>query len=142
MERILIWQISFQEMREQWLFRSRAWSSASLTRPPETVIDRIIKAEVHRLVLVDKEDVCRGIISLSDLLQAVVLTPAGNDTLLASKHLWESGPLALPPSSTASSPTSPAQRFQANQTENNVKWMKRETVFKMSSYCCGEKHNP
>uniref|UniRef100_A0A8C8M8G0 CBS domain-containing protein n=1 Tax=Oncorhynchus tshawytscha TaxID=74940 RepID=A0A8C8M8G0_ONCTS len=46
-----------------------------------TVIDRIIKAEVHRLVLVDKEDVCRGIISLSDLLQAVVLTPAGNDTL-------------------------------------------------------------
>ncbi|XP_031648168.1 5'-AMP-activated protein kinase subunit gamma-1 isoform X8 [Oncorhynchus kisutch] len=42
----------------------------------ETVIDRIIKAEVHRLVLVDKEDVCRGIISLSDLLQAMVLSPA------------------------------------------------------------------
>uniref|UniRef100_A0A4W5MTM9 Protein kinase, AMP-activated, gamma 3a non-catalytic subunit n=1 Tax=Hucho hucho TaxID=62062 RepID=A0A4W5MTM9_9TELE len=50
----------------------------------ETVIDRIIKAEVHRLVLVDKEDVCRGIISLSDLLQAMVLTPAGIDALLAS----------------------------------------------------------
>ncbi|CAB1328056.1 unnamed protein product, partial [Coregonus sp. 'balchen'] len=50
---------------------------------------------VHRLVLVDREDVCRGIISLSDLLQAM--------------HLWESGPLALPPSSTASSPTSLAQ---------------------------------
>ncbi|XP_055764599.1 5'-AMP-activated protein kinase subunit gamma-1-like isoform X2 [Salvelinus fontinalis] len=42
----------------------------------EAIIDRIIKAEVHRLVLVDKEDVCRGIISLSDLLQAMVLTPA------------------------------------------------------------------
>ncbi|XP_035600677.1 5'-AMP-activated protein kinase subunit gamma-1 isoform X5 [Oncorhynchus keta] len=50
----------------------------------ETVIDRIIKAEVHRLVLVDKEDVCRGIISLSDLLQAMVLSPAGIDALLAS----------------------------------------------------------
>ncbi|XP_042153001.1 5'-AMP-activated protein kinase subunit gamma-3 isoform X7 [Oncorhynchus tshawytscha] len=50
----------------------------------ETIIDRIIKAEVHRLVLVDKEDVCRGIISLSDLLQAMVLSPAGIDALLAS----------------------------------------------------------
>ncbi|XP_042368996.1 5'-AMP-activated protein kinase subunit gamma-1 [Plectropomus leopardus] len=42
----------------------------------ETIIDRIVKAEVHRLVLVDKADVVRGIISLSDLLQAMVLTPA------------------------------------------------------------------
>ncbi|KAM7406949.1 hypothetical protein PAMA_002924 [Pampus argenteus] len=43
----------------------------------ETIIDRIAKAEVHRLVLVDSEDVVRGIVSLSDLLQALVLTPAG-----------------------------------------------------------------
>ncbi|KAG7467361.1 hypothetical protein MATL_G00152570 [Megalops atlanticus] len=42
----------------------------------ETIIDRIAKAEVHRLVLVDKEDIVRGIVSLSDLLQALVLTPA------------------------------------------------------------------
>ncbi|XP_061734914.1 5'-AMP-activated protein kinase subunit gamma-1-like isoform X6 [Nerophis ophidion] len=42
----------------------------------ETIIDRIAKAEVHRLVLVDTEDVVRGIVSLSDLLQALVLTPA------------------------------------------------------------------
>ncbi|XP_063067882.1 5'-AMP-activated protein kinase subunit gamma-1 isoform X2 [Engraulis encrasicolus] len=42
----------------------------------ETIMDRIVKAEVHRLVLVDREDVVRGIISLSDLLQAMVLTPA------------------------------------------------------------------
>nr|XP_046259955.1 5'-AMP-activated protein kinase subunit gamma-3b [Scatophagus argus] len=42
----------------------------------ETVIDRIAKAEVHRLVLVDSDDVVRGIVSLSDLLQALVLTPA------------------------------------------------------------------
>ncbi|XP_043096629.1 5'-AMP-activated protein kinase subunit gamma-3 isoform X5 [Puntigrus tetrazona] len=49
----------------------------------ETVIDRIVKAEVHRLVLVDREDVVRGIISLSDLLQAVVLSPAGIDALFS-----------------------------------------------------------
>ncbi|XP_062287457.1 5'-AMP-activated protein kinase subunit gamma-3b [Scomber scombrus] len=47
----------------------------------ETIIDRIAKAEVHRLVLVDNEDVVRGIVSLSDLLQALVLTPAGIDAL-------------------------------------------------------------
>ncbi|XP_014893631.1 5'-AMP-activated protein kinase subunit gamma-1 isoform X1 [Poecilia latipinna] len=49
----------------------------------ETVIDRIVKAEVHRLVLVDRLDVVKGIISLSDLLQALVLTPAGIDALLS-----------------------------------------------------------
>uniref|UniRef100_A0A3P8ZXA1 CBS domain-containing protein n=1 Tax=Esox lucius TaxID=8010 RepID=A0A3P8ZXA1_ESOLU len=49
----------------------------------ETVIDRIAKAEVHRLVLVDEEDVVRGIVSLSDLLQALVLTPAGIDALFS-----------------------------------------------------------
>ncbi|XP_034145424.1 5'-AMP-activated protein kinase subunit gamma-3 isoform X1 [Esox lucius] len=55
-----------------------------------TAIDRIVKAEldspsflVHRLVLVDREDICLGIVSLSDLLQAMVLTPAGIDALLA-----------------------------------------------------------
>ncbi|KAG7264751.1 hypothetical protein CRUP_009073, partial [Coryphaenoides rupestris] len=42
----------------------------------DTIIDRIVKAEVHRLVLVDREDVVRGIISLSDLLQGMVLAPA------------------------------------------------------------------
>uniref|UniRef100_A0A8P4KEU9 CBS domain-containing protein n=1 Tax=Dicentrarchus labrax TaxID=13489 RepID=A0A8P4KEU9_DICLA len=49
----------------------------------ETIIDRIARAEVHRLVLVDSGDVVRGIVSLSDLLQALVLTPAGIDALYA-----------------------------------------------------------
>uniref|UniRef100_A0AAZ3SA22 CBS domain-containing protein n=2 Tax=Oncorhynchus TaxID=8016 RepID=A0AAZ3SA22_ONCTS len=49
----------------------------------ETIIDRIAKAEVHRLVLVDKDDVVGGIVSLSDLLQALVLTPAGIDALFS-----------------------------------------------------------
>lgn len=41
----------------------------------------VLSRQVHRLVLVDKDDVVRGIVSLSDLLQALVLTPAGIDAL-------------------------------------------------------------
>ncbi|XP_077472909.1 5'-AMP-activated protein kinase subunit gamma-1 isoform X2 [Stigmatopora argus] len=48
----------------------------------DTVIERIVAAEVHRLVLVDRADIVRGIVSLSDLLQAMVLTPAGIEALL------------------------------------------------------------
>ncbi|XP_078083964.1 5'-AMP-activated protein kinase subunit gamma-1 isoform X10 [Mustelus asterias] len=42
----------------------------------EVIIERLVKHEVHRLVLVDEEDVVQGIISLSDMLQALVLSPA------------------------------------------------------------------
>ncbi|XP_017312443.1 5'-AMP-activated protein kinase subunit gamma-1 isoform X2 [Ictalurus punctatus] len=50
----------------------------------EDAVDRIADAEVHRLVLVDREDhTVRGIISLSDLLQAMILSPAGINALLA-----------------------------------------------------------
>ncbi|XP_055363668.1 5'-AMP-activated protein kinase subunit gamma-2-like isoform X2 [Betta splendens] len=43
----------------------------------EIIVDRIVKAEVHRLVVVDDESHIVGIVSLSDILQALVLTPAG-----------------------------------------------------------------
>ncbi|XP_011486958.1 5'-AMP-activated protein kinase subunit gamma-2 isoform X4 [Oryzias latipes] len=43
----------------------------------ETIVDRIVKAEVHRLVVVDEDSRIVGIVSLSDILQALVLTPAG-----------------------------------------------------------------
>ncbi|XP_067219881.1 5'-AMP-activated protein kinase subunit gamma-1 isoform X5 [Chanodichthys erythropterus] len=43
----------------------------------ETIVNRIVKAEVHRLVVVDDNSSIEGIISLSDILQALVLTPAG-----------------------------------------------------------------
>nr|XP_040035607.1 5'-AMP-activated protein kinase subunit gamma-1 isoform X2 [Gasterosteus aculeatus aculeatus] len=49
----------------------------------ETIVDRIVHAEVHRLVLVDRANVVKGIVSLSDLLQSMVLTPAGVDALLS-----------------------------------------------------------
>ncbi|XP_068196835.1 5'-AMP-activated protein kinase subunit gamma-1-like isoform X2 [Antennarius striatus] len=42
----------------------------------ETIVDRIVKAEVHRLVVVDERSNIEGIVSLSDILQALVLSPA------------------------------------------------------------------
>ncbi|XP_058489265.1 5'-AMP-activated protein kinase subunit gamma-2-like isoform X3 [Solea solea] len=45
------------------------------TETMETIVDRIVKAEVHRLVVVDKRSSIEGIVSLSDILQALVLSP-------------------------------------------------------------------
>uniref|UniRef100_A0A8C4HA92 Protein kinase, AMP-activated, gamma 3a non-catalytic subunit n=1 Tax=Dicentrarchus labrax TaxID=13489 RepID=A0A8C4HA92_DICLA len=73
-------------MREAVCMRSCFFEGVIKCYPDETletIIDRIVKAEVHRLVLVDRSDVVKGIISLSDLLQAMVLTPAGIDALLS-----------------------------------------------------------
>uniref|UniRef100_A0A3P9P270 CBS domain-containing protein n=1 Tax=Poecilia reticulata TaxID=8081 RepID=A0A3P9P270_POERE len=47
----------------------------------ETIVDRIVKAEVHRLVVVDDESHIIGIVSLSDILQALVLMPAGTNCI-------------------------------------------------------------
>ncbi|XP_039646905.1 5'-AMP-activated protein kinase subunit gamma-2-like, partial [Perca fluviatilis] len=57
----------------------------------ETIVVRIVKAEVHRLVVVDEESRIVGIVSLSDILQALVLTPAG----LGRKESLPSQPTAL-----------------------------------------------
>ncbi|KAM9845028.1 5'-AMP-activated protein kinase subunit gamma-1 isoform 6-T6 [Aulostomus maculatus] len=45
----------------------------------ETIVERIVKAEVHRLVVVDECSSIEGIVSLSDILQALVLSPAEPD---------------------------------------------------------------
>jgi len=43
------------------------------------VMERIVKAEVHRLVIVDDDNVVVGVISLSDILTYLVLRPGGDD---------------------------------------------------------------
>lgn len=43
------------------------------------VMERIVKAEVHRLVVVDDENKVTGVISLSDILNYLVLRPGGDD---------------------------------------------------------------
>lgn len=40
-----------------------------------TCIERIIKAEVHRLVIVDSDEHVIGILSLSDLLAFIIIRP-------------------------------------------------------------------
>lgn len=44
-----------------------------------TVIDIIVKAEVHRLIVTDDEQRVVGIISLSDILKHLVLEPPKSD---------------------------------------------------------------
>lgn len=43
-----------------------------------TVMERIVRAEVHRLVVVDEDEKVIGIISLSDILLYLVLRPTGD----------------------------------------------------------------
>uniref|UniRef100_A0A8C8I131 5'-AMP-activated protein kinase subunit gamma-1 n=1 Tax=Oncorhynchus tshawytscha TaxID=74940 RepID=A0A8C8I131_ONCTS len=45
----------------------------------ESIINRLVEAEVHRLVVVDEQEVVKGIVSLSDILQALVLTNGDGD---------------------------------------------------------------
>ncbi|KAJ7999150.1 hypothetical protein DPEC_G00212410 [Dallia pectoralis] len=45
----------------------------------ESIINRLVEAEVHRLVVVDQQGVVKGIVSLSDILQALVLTNGDGD---------------------------------------------------------------
>lgn len=42
-----------------------------------TIMDRIVRAEVHRLVVVDDTKKVIGIVSLSDILKELVLKPCG-----------------------------------------------------------------
>uniref|UniRef100_A0A1B6BWS5 CBS domain-containing protein n=1 Tax=Clastoptera arizonana TaxID=38151 RepID=A0A1B6BWS5_9HEMI len=44
-----------------------------------TVMEKIVRAEVHRLVVTDEEEKVIGILSLSDLLLYLVLKPCGED---------------------------------------------------------------
>ncbi|KAM7369528.1 hypothetical protein PAMP_010846 [Pampus punctatissimus] len=80
----------------------------------ETIVDRIVKAEVHRLVVVDEESRIVGIVSLSDILQALVLTPAG----LGRKESLPSQLTALEPGrETGCRDTDAADTSQQGETE-------------------------
>jgi hypothetical protein len=66
-------------------------------------INRLVEAEVHHLVVVDEDDVIKGIVSLSDILQAWwsqmerrspelgnrLLSLRGNAPLSTCPKLWE-----------------------------------------------------
>ncbi|XP_054004830.1 dentin sialophosphoprotein [Hylaeus anthracinus] len=64
------------EHRNEWF---EGVQSCKLDETLFTVMERIVRAEVHRLVVVDEDDKVIGIISLSDLLFYLVLRPCGED---------------------------------------------------------------
>ena len=47
-------------------------------------MERIVKAEVHRLVVVDNEEHVIGVLSLSDLLDFIIIRPTKTDRLNCS----------------------------------------------------------
>ena len=49
-----------------------------------SVMETIVKAEVHRLVVVDEDNKVCGVISLSDILSFLVLRPSGMLFLLVT----------------------------------------------------------
>ncbi len=59
-----------------------------------TVMEKIVRAEVHRLVVVDENEKVIGIISLSDILLYLVLRPSGDgigdtESLRISDHILQ-----------------------------------------------------
>ncbi|XP_046420799.1 dentin sialophosphoprotein isoform X3 [Neodiprion fabricii] len=64
------------EHRNEWF---EGVQSCKLDETLFTVMEKIVRAEVHRLVVVDDDDKVIGIISLSDLLLYIVLRPCGDD---------------------------------------------------------------
>uniref|UniRef100_A0A0C9RVW0 Prkag2_1 protein n=1 Tax=Fopius arisanus TaxID=64838 RepID=A0A0C9RVW0_9HYME len=65
------------EHRNEWF---EGVQSCKLDETLFTVMEKIVRAEVHRLVVVDEDEKAIGIISLSDLLFYLVLRPCGEDT--------------------------------------------------------------
>jgi len=49
------------------------------------VMENIVKAEVHRLVIIDKDGKVCGVVSLSDILSFLVLRPSGEDKRTKSR---------------------------------------------------------
>ncbi|XP_025829905.1 5'-AMP-activated protein kinase subunit gamma-2 isoform X2 [Agrilus planipennis] len=64
------------EHRNEWFEGVR---KCKLDETLFTIMERIVRAEVHRLVVVDENDKVIGIISLSDLLLYLVLRPCGEE---------------------------------------------------------------
>jgi len=85
------------------------------------VMERIVKAEVHRLVVVDDDNKVTGVISLSDILNYLVLRPGGDDphhdyTVEVKKSETTVTPPPSPDCAENSS-TSPSSRFDCALAE-------------------------
>jgi len=71
-------------INEALLYRKERFEAVSKCykhEPLSVCMERIIKAEVHRLVIVDNNDHVIGVLSLSDVLHYIVIRPTKLENL-------------------------------------------------------------
>ncbi|XP_063695761.1 uncharacterized protein LOC134827137 isoform X3 [Culicoides brevitarsis] len=108
----------------------------SLDETLYTVMERIVRAEVHRLVVVDENEKVIGIISLSDLLLYLVLRPSG-DGIGDSESLRASDP-ALAAKKIAVADC----KMQHNSSNESIKEeTERELATEEATDCISDKQN-
>ncbi|XP_032593038.1 uncharacterized protein LOC6564447 isoform X2 [Drosophila grimshawi] len=80
------------EHRNEWF---EGVQKCNLDESLYTIMERIVRAEVHRLVVVDDQRKVIGIISLSDILLYLVLRPSGEGVGVSESSLRASDPVLL-----------------------------------------------
>lgn len=80
------------EHRNEWF---EGVQKCNLDESLYTIMERIVRAEVHRLVVVDEQRKVIGIISLSDILLYLVLRPSGEGVGGSESSLRASDPVLL-----------------------------------------------
>uniref|UniRef100_A0A182SD04 CBS domain-containing protein n=1 Tax=Anopheles maculatus TaxID=74869 RepID=A0A182SD04_9DIPT len=85
-----------------------------------TIMERIVRVEVHRLVVVDEMKKVIGIISLSDILLYLVLRPSG-DGIGDSESLRATDPKLMKPASPGSS-----SKLQASKRDSSNESIEEE----------------
>ncbi|XP_034116077.1 uncharacterized protein LOC117575802 isoform X4 [Drosophila albomicans] len=80
------------EHRNEWF---EGVQKCNLDESLYTIMERIVRAEVHRLVVVDEHRKVIGIISLSDILLYLVLRPSGEGVGGSESSLRASDPVLL-----------------------------------------------
>ncbi|XP_030078710.1 5'-AMP-activated protein kinase subunit gamma-1 isoform X5 [Drosophila hydei] len=109
------------EHRNEWF---EGVQKCNLDESLYTIMERIVRAEVHRLVVVDDQRKVIGIISLSDILLYLVLRPSGEGVGGSESSLRASDPVLLRRAaeaeslseSTAAPPRSPSAVSSGNRS--------------------------
>lgn len=101
-------------------------------------MERIVRAEVHRLVVVDETEKVIGIISLSDLLLYLVLRPSG-DGIGDSESLRASDPALA--AKKMSDSTGSSHKMQHNSSNESIKEETERELEKEANNCISDNNN-
>ncbi|XP_020813085.1 uncharacterized protein LOC110187917 isoform X5 [Drosophila serrata] len=112
------------EHRNEWF---EGVQKCNLDESLYTIMERIVRAEVHRLVVVDEQRKVIGIISLSDILLYLVLRPSGEGVGGSESSLRASDPVLLRkvteveiPAATSSTTTPPPRSPSAGSGNRSL----------------------